>query len=265
MSYMRTSCDLHLHSNHSIDGKNTIEEMCQAASEKGFTTICFAEHFDMNPEEEYGYFDFGKYSDDIERAREKFSQKMIVLKGIEFGEPHLYRKEFEYVSGLDLDFILASIHYVEDFGAYWDDEKRLQPGYPVQRLFESHYQEVLKAIEFGGFDAIAHIDFPKRYFTEKHEPDGLLDNIIKMLVDKEIALEINSNPMHEGVDEVHPSNYICDLYARKGGKIVTVGSDAHSSDRIGQNFNRITDILQVYAFQPVCFFQRNEIALTEPQ
>jgi histidinol-phosphatase (PHP family) len=265
MSYMRISCDLHLHSNHSIDGENTIEEMCQAASEKGLTTICFAEHFDMNPEEEYGYFDFGKYSDDVERAREKFSQKMIVLKGIEFGEPHLYRKEFEYVSGLDLDFILASIHYVEDFGAYWDDEIRLQPGYPIQRLFESYYQEVLKAIEFGGFDAIAHIDFPKRYFTEKHEPDGLLDNIVKMLVDKEIALEINSSPMHEGGDEVHPSNYICDLYAKNGGKIVTVGSDAHSSDRIGQNFNRITDILQVYAFQPVCFFQRNEIALTEPQ
>lgn len=260
----KLSVDLHLHSNHSIDGQNTIEEMCQVAIEKGFHTICFTEHFDMNPEDEgYGFFNYPKYSDDIERVRGKYSDQLKVLKGIEFSEPHLYPREFDDMSGRDFDFILASIHYLKDFGAYWVDEGRLQPGYPIQQLFESHYQTVLEAIEFGGFDGLAHIDFPRRYFSEKYEPDGLLNTILIKLVSKGIALEINSEPIHHGDKEVHPSDMICEMYVKLGGTKVTIGSDAHRCSRIGQDFEIVSKTIQRYNLQEVCFIQRQEKQLEQ--
>jgi histidinol-phosphatase (PHP family) len=165
------------------------------------------------------------------------------------------------MSGRDFDFILASIHYLEDFGAYWIDERRLQPKYPTQQLFESHYQTVLKAIEFGGFDGIAHIDFPRRYFPEKYEPDGLLSTVLKNLVNKGIALEINSEPIHHGDTEVHPSNMICEVYVKLGGRKVTIGSDAHRCSRIGQDFEMVLKTIQRYNLQVVCFIQRQEYQL----
>ena len=259
---VKLSADLHIHSKHSVDGNATIDEMCRAASEKEFNTICFTEHFDMNPEDEgYGYFSFDKYSDDIKRAREKYGAKLTVLKGIEFSEPHLYRKEFETMVGRDFDFVLVSIHYLEDFGAYWVDEKRLQPDYPIEQVYNSYYQAMLKTIKFGGFDAIAHIDFPKRYLPRKYEPKDLLDSIVKELVNRHIALEINSSPIRRGYEEVNPSGTICDLYVEHGGTMITTGSDAHKCEEIGQDFDRVTRIIQHYSFKTVCFVQRKELQL----
>lgn len=254
------SVDLHLHSNHSVDGHATIDEMCRAASEKQFNVICFTEHVDMNPKDDgFGFFNFDTYSDDIKRARGKYGEKLTVLKGIEFSEPHVYRKEFETIVGREFDFVLVSIHYLEDFGAVWVNEKFLQPGYPVERFYESYYQTVLKTIDFGGFDALAHIDLPKRYLPRRYEPDGLLDSILTKMVKKNIALEINTKGYEYPINEVHPSDTICDLYMKLGGTKVTAGSDAHRCEKIGQDFDRVAKIIQAYRFKPVYFVQRKEI------
>ncbi|MDP2918728.1 MAG: histidinol-phosphatase HisJ family protein [Dehalococcoidia bacterium] len=246
------SVDLHLHSNNSCDSQTTIDEMCQTAIEKGFSVVCFTEHFDMNPKDEgYGYFNFDKYTHDINQARERYNERLTVLKGIEFSEPHLYPREFETMVNRDFDFVLASIHNLEGFGAYWSDPERLKPSYPVKRLFEVYYQEVLKAIRFGGFDSLAHIDYPKRYMPTRYEPISILDNIVDELVERDIALEINGY-----YSEVNPSNMICDLYEKHGGTIVTTGSDAHRCERIGYNFERVDEVIQHFNFNPVYFVQR---------
>ena len=259
---MDLSVDFHIHSDNSVDAHSPVDEMCRAASEKGFTAVCFTEHVDMNPEDDgFGYFNFDKYSADIARARDKYGSKLNVLKGIEFSEPHLYPREFGAMTARDFDYILASVHYVEGFGGYWNDEKRLQPGYPVEQLYEAYYRSILKTIDMGGFDAIAHLDIPKRYLPEKYEPEALLDSVLVGLVEKGIALEVNSYPVHKGYNELNPSDAICEMYAKRGGTRVTIGSDAHTPGRIGQDFDRIARVIEQYSFKPVLFVQRKATLL----
>ena len=259
---MDLSVDFHIHSNNSVDAHASIDEMCRAASEKGFTAVCFTEHFDMNPEDDgFGYFNFDKYSSDIERARDNYAPKLAVLKGIEFSEPYLYPREFDAMAARDLDYILASVHYVEGFGGYWNDEKRLQSGYPVEQLCVAYYQAILKTVDMGGFDAVAHIDIPKRYLPRKYEPEALLDSVLGKLVNKGIALELNSYPIHKGYNELNPSDTICEMYAKHGGTRVTIGSDAHTPGRIGQDFDRISSVIEEYSFTPVYFVRRQAIPL----
>ena len=53
----RIVADMHVHSTHSFDGKNSIEEMCAAAIEQGISQLCFTEHYDVNPHSSAaGYF-----------------------------------------------------------------------------------------------------------------------------------------------------------------------------------------------------------------
>jgi histidinol-phosphatase (PHP family) len=259
---VRLRADLHIHSRNSCDSESTLDEVCQGAIRNGVSIVCFTEHVDMNPRDEgYGYFQIDRYARDIESAREKHEGQLEILKGVEFSEPHLYPKEFEAVNRADFDFVLGSVHWVEGFGAWWADPDRLLPEYPAERLSETYYNEVLMAARFGGFDSIAHIDFPKRYLPLKHEPVAILNDIMAELVKNGIALELNSQPVRSRYGEINPSDHICGLYTTRGGEIVTTGSDAHRPEDVGQDFDRIDAVIHGYAFTTVVFRKRKQVRL----
>jgi histidinol-phosphatase (PHP family) len=231
--------------------------MCRGAVRNGVRVVCFTEHFDLNPNDEgFGYFQIDKYTQDLERAREKYEGQLEILSGIEFSEPHVYPKEFEAVTRAGFDFVLGSVHWVNGFGPWWADPKRLLPEFPAELLSEAYYREVLGAVQFAGFDSLAHIDFPKRYLQVKHEPAGILNEIMAGLVKEDIALELNSQPVRKGYGEINPSQYICELYSKHGGAKVTTGSDAHRPEDVGHDFDRLSMVIQTFGFNPVLFRKR---------
>ena len=145
-SLMIITIDSHLHSNNSHDGKSTIYEMCLVAIEKGLTSICFTEHLEQNPGDRgYGFFNHKKYSDDINRAREKCCGKINILQGIEFSEPHEHPAEFERILKLNFDFVLGSVH---NLGDYWAGDRYFQKMHSTKEIWEIHYTEILLYLKF---------------------------------------------------------------------------------------------------------------------
>jgi len=248
--------DSHVHSLISCDSTTSIDAMCASAIVKGFERICFTEHFDMNPKDSgFQYFNPERYSLEIRQAREKYSGRLAVLRGIEFSEPHSYPAEFEKFQRMDFDFILCSVHWFAD---QWIAEKDILSRYGLEAIFEMYYGEVMKTVELGGFDALAHIDFPKRYLGRTHEPEDMIDEILGGIVRRNIALELNSSPLRKGSAEPYPSDGICRRYSAQGGRKVTVGSDAHSEDEIGKDFDRLWDVVTRHDFRIVSFVNRRE-------
>jgi histidinol-phosphatase (PHP family) len=229
--------DTHIHSSFSADGHCSLDEMCLAAISKGFDVVCFTEHFDMNPlDRGSGFFDYVKYSDALKTAQDKYSGKIKILKGLEFSEPHLYVGELERFNSLDFDFILGSVHWVQD---NWIGDKSYSGSLPVAELFRRHYRETLKACETGLFDSLAHIDFPVRYLPDSYEDIPLLEGILNALIEKDISLEINTSPLRKGKTSENPSKSIQRMYIGKGGKHFTIGSDAHNAKDVGTYINSI--------------------------
>jgi histidinol-phosphatase (PHP family) len=229
--------DTHIHSTISCDGKAEIDEMCLSAIRKGFSVICFTEHYDLNPSDDgYDFYNHEKYSILIKQAQDKYSDKITILKGLEFSEPHLYINELEDMSSKDFDFILGSVHWL---GSRWIGDRDFQETNTLEQIFVYHYMETLKACKAGRFDSLAHIDFPKRYLLKKHEPYELIREILKTIIEKEISLEINTSPLRKGYNEYYPSKEIIELYKNLGGTLLTMGSDAHNTDDIGADFEKI--------------------------
>jgi histidinol-phosphatase (PHP family) len=249
--------DIHLHSTYSCDAQSTIDEMCQTALERGLKVICFSEHVDWNPNDEgLNYYRYDNHAWEIHLAQEKYDERLQVLQGVEVSEPHRYPREFEQLMKQRFDFVLGSIHYVGDS---WVGGKEMLDSWPIEQIYELYYHEVLKAAQFGGFDSLAHIDFPKRYLPSKLEPVGLIDEILRQLVQKDIALELNSSSIRRGYPELHPSDTICELYLKNGGRRVTTGSDSHRREQIGSNFDLIHEKITKYQFQPVYYKNRRAI------
>ncbi|MGE5559127.1 MAG: histidinol-phosphatase HisJ family protein [Bacillota bacterium] len=240
---MEILADMHIHSRFSVDGRADLLEMCAAAVEKGLECVCFVEHCDLNPGDDgFGFFDYERYSLAIDKARRAFEGRLIVLKGLEFGEPHLYPGEFETMRRKDFDYILGSVHWTL---GHFAGEKILWEASPPERIFAVYYEELLRTVRFGGFDALAHFDFPKRYAgSAPFFP--VMDEIARLLARSGIALEINTSPLRKGLNESSPDAPVLEKFLAAGGRRVTVGSDAHRSNEPGADFSHARNLLSRY-------------------
>ncbi len=237
---MLLTADLHVHSDNSKDGTDSINDICREAVKKNFKYICFTEHLDLGKiSGGTGFFNFKAFSKEIDRARNAFGGELTVLKGAEVGEPHLYRAEFEKILKLDFDMILGSVHWI---GNHFAGENDLELLYSKDQIFEMYYIELLKAVESGGFDAVAHFDFPKRYLGKTQTP-GIVEEILRIMIKNGIALELNTSSMRKGLEEPLPGAEILDKYANSGGRMITTGSDAHNLAEIGSKFNFLETLL----------------------
>lgn len=258
---MKYKADLHVHSTFSADGNNTLREMCLAGMERGLAAICFTEHFDSNPlDQGYGFFDKAGFFRAIDELRREFGNRIEILKGIEFGEPHQYPKEFETELREDYDFILGSVHNVDEL---FVGEPELEQRYTKDQIFEKYYQEVLAAVAFGGFDALAHFDFPKRYLRESSPQTGMVDEIIQTMTQNRIALEINTASLRKGLEECTPDLPVIQKYVRAGFGRITIGSDAHRASDVATGTGRAGELIDLTRGIPGIFRARRFVELKE--
>ncbi len=220
-------CDLHLHTNHSSDSREILENYCKRAIALGVDCLCFTEHADHNPKDPgFGFYDAGAFFEELRIARQTYGGRLKLLAGIEFSEPHLYKAGLESYAKLPYDFILGSIHF-------WGDDlfpsDMIRRGIPAEKCFEEYWPEVLKAVKSGGFDCVGHLDFPKRYYRELSYDRELLAEICTEMVKRDIILEVNTSSLRAGLDEAMPNADMLGIYKKCGGRYFTMGSDAHSA------------------------------------
>lgn len=109
------------------------------------------------------------YFCEINRLRKKYSS-LTLLSGIEFSEPHLFPHEFAKYCAYPFDCITAGIHHCNN--AAFPGARNL----PVTEALDEYYNIMLKTIELGGFQVLAHLDFPRLFFDSWEIDSGLLDN-----------------------------------------------------------------------------------------
>lgn len=250
--------DLHLHTLISCDSDETMEAYLPEAAAKGLKTLCFTDHVDLNKNDYgYGIYDADRYFQNLTDARRTAKGKIELLSGFEFGETHLYPGELSHLLKKPYDFVIGSIHWVRDL--FPDPGVRARIS--AKEFFHMYWQEMLLMVRAGGFDSLAHIDFPKRYYGELYIDQKMLDEILKCLIDSEIALEINTSSLRKGLSEAMPGREILEKYVSLGGKYVTVGSDSHMAQDIGSDFDFARRMIDEFRLQEVVFRERKmEIA-----
>lgn len=99
------------------------------------------------------------------------------------------------------------------------------------------WQEVLKTAKAGGFDALGHIDFPKRYYGEIYYEESIINEIFRNLLEKDLVIYWR-------------------FIKLMAGKYVTIGSDAHVVEDIGADYMTAKCLLQEMGLQEVVYKQR---------
>lgn len=249
--------DFHMHSLVSFDGAEPAIRMARAAADRGLSEICFTDHIDYDP---LGTMSNMAFDTDAYNAAYDTLQVegLTVRRGMEFGMTADNRDQLT----LDLqrrpfDFVIGSVHFADDldvyFAPYWEGRTVLE----AERLYLQTTLDCVRAHD--QFDVLGHLTYlskarahpaPRPIAYADHRE--VVDEILKLLVQKGKGLELNTSGM-DRCGAFLPSLDYFRRFKELGGQIVTVGSDAHNSARVGQyTFEACRALREIFGY--VCTF-----------
>ena len=249
--------DFHMHSRVSFDGHDTGKELAEAALRKGLKEICFTDHLDYDPLGKMGKLDFDTDAYNAEYDNLEIPG-LVIRRGVEFGMDETNVAQFRKdLQRRPFDFVLGSIHFVDGLDVYYPEYWQGKTIFQAERRYMEATLESVRLHD--DFDVLAHLTYLSKTtshpaprclpYTEHRE---IIDEILKVLAAKGKGMEINSS----GVDRCGgflPTADILRRFRALGGEIVTIGSDAHRCDRVGQySFEACRILKDIFGY--VCTF-----------
>lgn len=253
--------DYHMHSRVSFDGHDTGLVLANAAAAAGLKEICFTDHLDYDPLGTMGCmaFDTAAYNAEYDHLE---VPGLKIRRGMEFGMTPDNAAQFqEDLKRRPFDFVLGSIHFVDDLDVYMEPWWRGKTVLQAEQRFLEATLECVKIHE--DFDVLAHLTYiakthchpaPRPVPYDIHRE--IVDEILRVLAAKGKGLEMNSS----GVDRCGgflPTAEYFRRFKELGGEIVTIGSDAHRADRVGQySFESCQMLKDIFGY--VCTFKNRQ-------
>ena len=258
--------DMHMHTWLSTDSEACPRDMADEAVRKGLKTICFTDHFDKDDLEwgEEGIFDVDAYFVEMQKLQEEYAGKLNIRIGIELGL-RTYLKDYyeELTKKYPFDFVIGSVHNVpykkdaEGNILYTDPAaEKLFTDRTDKEAYRLMMETTLENVRTSDcFQALGHLDYVVRYGKSREKEYSytdyadIIDEILKLLIEKEKGLEVNSAGLKYGLPFAHPHPDVLKRYRELGGEIITIGADAHKPEHIAYDFAKAEEILKSCGFK----------------
>ena len=259
--------DCHVHTKYSHD--STCEPMAHLASaaEKGLRGVCITDHCDL----EYAYktdviTPIVASVKEAEQCRKAYKDSPEVFTGVEIGEAIWDPAANEQLLlAIAYDVVLGSVHAVKykeytvpyshiDFSAMTLEDVR---GY-----LHAYFGELQQMAAGYDLDVLTHLSCPLRYVVGKYgvsvdmsEYEAEIEAILRTVVKRHIALEVNTSGIGSFYGEYMPYESILRKYREMGGYLITLASDAHTADRTGNGFEGAVRMLKDFGFTNAYYYK----------
>lgn len=258
--------DMHMHTWFSTDSEACPRDMADEAVRKGLKTICFTDHFDKDDLEwgEEGIFDVDAYFAEMQKLQEEYAGKLNIRIGIELGL-RTYLKDYyeELTKKYPFDFVIGSVHNVpykkdaEGNILYTDPAtEKLFTDRIDKEAYRLMMETTLENVRTSDcFQTLGHLDYVVRYGKSREKEYSytdyadIIDEILKLLIEKGKGLEVNSAGLKYGLPFAHPHPDVLKRYRELGGEIITIGADAHKPEHIAYDFAKAEEILKSCGFK----------------
>ncbi len=260
----------HVHTDFSADCTETGEAMCESAIENSLLGITITDHSNLASCITHNAFRTSLNS--VLKARElgeKYRGSLSVFAGIEMGDA-LCMPDYadRIIRATKPDFVLASVHSVPfptkhqyinkiDYQNMTDQE--------IDSLIRLYFKLCLQTVKESDFDSFAHLTIPFRYINgvSKKNIDifpyyDIIEEILKNLVKRKKALELNTSELSRQLFDFMPNEKIINMYKECGGKLVTIGSDAHERVNIAFGLSDAISLLKRAGFTSYVYYKNRK-------
>ena len=140
--------------------------------------------------------------------------------------------------------------------------------YSKDEAHRMYFEEILETIKlFPRISVCGHLDFINRYGKAFHNDykeinfelhKEIIDQIFIKLIKKNIGIELNTSGLRYGLKDFHPCRRNLERYKELGGRIITMGSDAHKASDIMKDFDKAREELKEIGFEKFCTFEKRK-------
>ena len=239
--------DTHLHGLLSSDSTLEYHALCRKAIQLGYTDLILTEHFDLLPKEiaQYGIISLHKYHQCFIDLQQSYPELNLIW-GIELGEPHRVQElTNDIFHSYHPEYIIGSLHVTRS-----ERNVSLRIDTPLhENEIKEYYKENLEMCEQGGFDVLGHLGIYQRGLVDvlcipQKSINYLIDEIFRVMIQKNIGLEINFSGFRSPWQNIIPEPKILIRYRKLGGELITISSDSHALNHFNDFYDKTLDILK---------------------
>lgn len=255
--------DYHMHLRNAREeiahDTRSVEPFVEAAGEAGVDEIGFTEHvyyfkqtrslWTVPYQTERCVYDLERYVEAIVQAR---GRGLPVKLGLEVDYvPGREEETQELLAPYPWDYLLGSIHFIDGLGV--DGEPRLLDSVGVEEAWRRYFAALAEAARSGLFDSLSHPDLVKTFGQRADSFD--YGRVADAIAECGVAVEVSTAGLRKPVRELYPHPDFL-LACRERGVPITLGSDAHSPNVVGRDFDRARELLRSAGYETVTVFER---------
>ncbi|MCC2684658.1 MAG: polymerase/3-5 exonuclease PolX [Paenibacillaceae bacterium] len=224
--------DLHMHSNYS-DGKNTPEEMIEAAIGIGYEAIALTDHVWITSSW------VPAYAAHLQSLKQKYRNDIRIFSGVEAKVTSL-AGDIDADPSFDglVDLVLGSMHRIPKADGYFS--KSEQDRYSKKVIIENWLEAFIRLLENPRVDIIAHPLSELKGFRIREE-ELPMEEITDSIAASGKILELN-------VRYNTPDQPVIRLSANKGTAFL-ISSDSHSVQDLMANSRRVSRFNELGTFR----------------
>jgi histidinol-phosphatase (PHP family) len=241
------------------------ERFVEVAAERGVDEIGFTEHvyyfhqtaaFWAHPYyTERCVYDLDAYVDALVEAKRR---GLPVKVGLEVDYvPGRERELDETLAPYPWDFLLGSVHMIEDHAIDSSPDEGLWKHFPVEEVWRRYWIGLRGAARSGLFDVLSHPDLVK-IFGRRPSADAVFlhhdETADAIEAAGGLAIEVSTAGLEKPVGEIYPDRGLLDA-CRARGIPVTTASDAHMPQDVGRNLDRAVDYAREAGYETVTVFE----------
>ncbi|MEA2012914.1 MAG: histidinol-phosphatase [Verrucomicrobiota bacterium] len=244
MRHSRNLTTYHCHTRLS-DGKNSVKEMIDAATQKGFKEIGFSDHLVLHPEIRHieWAMPVNKLADYVAEVRsEAVNSKISVKLGLEvdfFPNNPRIKELLKILKSFDFDFLVGSIHFLSSFPLdYAKTDWASLSKKEINEKYEEYWDAMKQLMQSEIFTFVGHLDLPKKFtYYPSKDFTGKICDVLDVAKENRKIIEINTSGWNKPCKEAYPSEKILQMCARRNIPII-INDDAHSVAQLGQHFEK---------------------------
>ena len=241
--------DYHMHGEFCGHSTGALEEYVLRAVELGLAEIGFSDHLpkvvDPDPYHAMLIKRLPEYVAEVDRLRQKYSDRITILLGIEADYFVGYEDDTaSLIASQPFDYVIGALHFLGDWHFSSKSHRDRYSVEDPEEVFPQYFGLLSKMIGTGLFDIIAHPDSIKKVgFTPSSSMEWYYRDIASMLEKHGMAIEVNTSGLRRGAGTIYPEETFLRVCAERDIP-VTLGSDAHCPGDVARDFDIALDMIR---------------------
>lgn len=258
--------DYHWHTARCGHASGTMQQYIAVARQLGLTEVGFADHIPMywlpiderDPEVAMHPDELPSYIEEVQQLQRSNPDINIKL-GLEVdfipGHEDAAKK---ILNPWPLDYVLGSVHYLDGWGFDNPDYIDRYQEWDLLELYQHYFNYVCHAAVSGLFDIMAHTDLIKKFgYRPQAELIPLYQKVARTFAESGVCVELNTAGLRVPAKEIYPAVELLKLLY-KYNVPVTMGSDAHNPQQVGQGLDVALQLLKSVGYQKITIFNKRK-------